>query len=173
MKSEALIEKKCRRITKDDYDNKLKTFKERQQIIVIEIEEHTKADESFYLTASQLLDVAKRASEIFESSEIEEKRQLLNFLLQNCQLDGRNLLFKMKTPFDTVLSCNSSSNWLHLSDSIKLLRLTYRILSTFQRGQIRFEGIRRGADRSLKSRAVSLMIAEAFRDCQLSCQATP
>ena len=66
------------------------------------MEEHSKADEDFYLTASKVLDLASRALQIFESSEVNEKRALLNFLLQNPVLSGRNLLFKPKSPFDAI-----------------------------------------------------------------------
>ena len=54
-----------------------------------------------------VLNLAKRAQEIFESSEIPEKRQLLNYLLQNIRLKRRKLLFNLKTPFDTVLKVNT------------------------------------------------------------------
>ena len=39
------------------------------------------ADENFYLAANITLNLAQRAKEIFKSSEPQEKRQLLNFLL--------------------------------------------------------------------------------------------
>jgi len=42
----------------------------------------------------------------------EEKRQLLNFLLQNLKLKNRKLLFKLKTPFDTVLQASKCSEML-------------------------------------------------------------
>ena len=68
-------------ITKDEYDKKLKELKEKQQDILLQIEDHTNADENFYLTANKVLSLAQRACDIFESSEPNEKRQLLNFLL--------------------------------------------------------------------------------------------
>ncbi|MCB9798320.1 hypothetical protein H6758_01175 [Candidatus Nomurabacteria bacterium] len=70
-----------------------------QQEIKIQLERHTVADENFSLSAAQLLSVAQRAAEIFESSEIEEKRQLLNFVFQNFKLKEKKLLFELKNPF--------------------------------------------------------------------------
>jgi len=99
-------------ITKDEYDTKLKLLKEKQQDILLQKEEHTKADENFYLTAAHVFSIAKRAKEIFMRSEIEEKRQLLNFLLQNCKLDGKKLSFELKTPFDRVLEANNCTTML-------------------------------------------------------------
>jgi len=82
------------RIANDMYDKKLKEYKEKQQDLFIQMEEHSKADENFYLTASKVLNLASRALQIFESSEVTEKRALLNFVLQNPVLSGRNLLLK-------------------------------------------------------------------------------
>lgn len=57
--------------------------------------------------------LAEKAYEIFKSSKVTEKRQLLNFLLQNLQLKGRKLImFTLKTPFDTVLQANKCSSML-------------------------------------------------------------
>lgn len=64
-----------------------------------------------------MLNLAQRAYEIFESSEVAEKRQLLNFLLQNLQLKDKKLIFTLKTPFDTVLQANKCSNLLRGQDS--------------------------------------------------------
>jgi site-specific DNA recombinase len=74
------------------------------------MQSYTDADENFYLTANMTLNLAKRAYEIFQSSEPEEKRQLLNFLFQNLKLQGKNLIFELKTPFDTVLQASKCSN---------------------------------------------------------------
>ena len=68
--------------------------------IVDEMKRHEKADQSFYVTANMVLNLAARAREIFESSEVEEKRQLLNLVFQNLQLDGKKLLTHLCEPFN-------------------------------------------------------------------------
>tara|TARA_Y100000310_G_scaffold241399_1_gene245356 strand:+ start:2079 stop:2342 length:264 start_codon:yes stop_codon:yes gene_type:complete len=78
---------------------------------------YIQADEKFYITANTVLSLAQRAYKIFKSSETHEKRQLLNFLLQNLQLNNRNLLFKLKTSFDKVLYANRYSGMLPEQDS--------------------------------------------------------
>lgn len=104
-------------ITKDMFNKKLTEYKEKQAEINEKMQQYTDADESFYLTANMVLNLAKRALEIFQSSEITEKRQLLNFLLQNCRLEGKKLIFELKTPFDTVLQASKCSNLLRGQDS--------------------------------------------------------
>lgn len=39
------------------------------------------ADDDYFINAERVLSLASRAKEIFESSEVEEKRQFLAFLL--------------------------------------------------------------------------------------------
>ena len=104
-------------ITKEMFNKKLKEYKERQAEINEELQRYTDADENYYITANMTLNLAKRAYEIFESSEVTEKRQLLNFLLQNLKLRGKKLLFELKTPFDTVLQASKCSDWLGGVDS--------------------------------------------------------
>jgi len=88
------------------FNEKLKELKEKQAEINERMQTYTDADKTFYLTANKVLNMAKRAKEAFLSSEVGEKRQLLNFLLQNLTLDGKKLNFELKTPFDTVLQAN-------------------------------------------------------------------
>ena len=99
------------------FNKKLKEYKENQAELNEEMQRYTDADENYYITANIVLNLAKKAYEIFQSSEVEEKRQLLNFLLQNLQLKGEKLMFKMKTPFDTVFQASKYSTLLRGQDS--------------------------------------------------------
>ena len=105
------------RITDEMYDRKLKEYKERQSAILTEMHIHSDADEEFYLTANMVLKLAQRALQIFKSSEVHEKRQFLNFLLQNCQLEGKNLTFSMRYPFDRILATSNQPIGLRGQDS--------------------------------------------------------
>lgn len=93
------------------YDNKLREYKERQNDIMFKMKQFENANQNHYITANQVLSIAKRAKDIFESSEPEKKRQLLGFVFQNLTLDGKNLSYKLKTPFDKVRLVNSCHNW--------------------------------------------------------------
>ena len=92
-----------RRITKDDYDKKLQELKDKQYRLNIEAEEHTKADHDYKLTISHVFSMSRRMGAIFESSEVPEKRAILNFLLQNPKVSDKKLVFTMAKPFDAVL----------------------------------------------------------------------
>lgn len=84
------------------YDNFLREHKSKQAELMEQMQDHSDADEHFYLTANMTLRLAKRAKAIFESSEVDEKRQFLGFLLQNCTLSAEKLTFSMRSPFNVM-----------------------------------------------------------------------
>lgn len=76
-------------ITKSEYDkyylqtrNKITDTEARLKLL-------QDAEDNYYLTVDHVLNLANRAKDIFESSEMEEKRQLIKLTLQNLRLNGR------------------------------------------------------------------------------------
>ena len=104
-KKEVLLEMRLNSsITQEEYDKKVQSMKEEQMKLQIELEEHTRADYDFLNTVSATFSIAKRAREIFDSSEIDEKRQILNYLLQNPVVKDKKLYFTTKKPFNMLLN---------------------------------------------------------------------
>ena len=104
-------------ITSEIYDKKMKELKEEQYVTTRKIEEYTQADENYHIIANTVFSLANRAQEIFESSEPNEKRQLLNLLIQNCRLSGKKLVFEVRSPFNTILETAHQPLGLPGSDS--------------------------------------------------------
>lgn len=96
---------------------KVVELKERQEENIEQQMLHSKADKGFYITANKILNLADKAVEIFESSKAEQKRQLLQYLLQNSTLNGKNLDITVKKPFDAILHASKSQSWLPDMDS--------------------------------------------------------
>ncbi len=103
------------------YDKKVLKYKGKQNKILNEMQAHSDAEQDFYLTANKVFNLAKRASEIFESSEPIGKRQLLNFLLQNCTLSGLNLHFKLKEPFNLIVETRHQPIGLRIVDDVRTI----------------------------------------------------
>lgn len=91
-------------ITREVYEAKLKEWKDKQYDLNLQMEDYTRADETYLVTMGTVLNLARRAVEIFEGSEIPEKRLLLRYLLQNPRVEGKKLVFELKSPFDTIAS---------------------------------------------------------------------
>ena len=49
-----------------------------------------------------VLSLAQRSRELFESSEVDEKRQLLNFVFQNLELKEKKLSVTLREPFKMI-----------------------------------------------------------------------
>jgi len=99
-------------ITKDIYDKKMQSLKDQQTKLGIELEEHTKADHDYKTTIATVFTIARNAKKIFDSSETHEKRAFLNFILQNPVVNGKNLEFTTKKPWNLVLELASTPTWL-------------------------------------------------------------
>ncbi|HSG31969.1 MAG TPA: recombinase family protein [Thermodesulfobacteriota bacterium] len=99
-------------ITSDDHERKCQELKNRQYDINEQIKKYLKADESFQVTVKTVLSLASKAYEIFESSNIEQKRKLINYVFSNLQLRGVTLEYHLKKPFDLMVDCTTYSEWL-------------------------------------------------------------
>jgi len=100
------------RITHVEYDTIFIGFKRREQDFLDELSSHSKADQSFLITVSYLLDVASRAYDLFTSSQPARKNQFLKFLFANLILKDAKLVWKLKKPFDSILECGVRQRWL-------------------------------------------------------------
>ncbi|MDP6119496.1 MAG: hypothetical protein QF748_00880, partial [Candidatus Pacebacteria bacterium] len=97
------------KIKEEDHNRKLTEIKEKQQKINIELEGYTDADESYHITARTVLSLAQRAKELFESSEVEEKRQILSFVFQNLSIKEKRLQYSLRSPFDVISKVGNDS----------------------------------------------------------------
>ena len=105
------------RITTDEYDRLYKVFREKIEETDAKLVNLQDAEDTYYLTANYLLQLANEAYDLFISSEIEQKRQLLKLVLQNPTLDGRKVQYDVVKPFDTILNCADNNLWLPRVDS--------------------------------------------------------
>ncbi len=95
-------------IQADFFKKKLKDYKDREREIIREMERYIVADESAHVTANTVLSLASRARDIFESSEVDEKRQLLNFVFQNLELKEKKLSITLREPFKIIKDASLS-----------------------------------------------------------------
>lgn len=94
------------------YLEKVREYKGRQTEILEEMKRHEVADQNFHLTANMVMKLAARARELFESSEVDEKRQLLNFVFQNLKLNEKTLLIDTHEPFTAMMGYKQCpTNW--------------------------------------------------------------
>ena len=57
------------------------------------------------------IDFVANLSNLMKAASPDEKNMLLKRLLTNCVLDGAVLKYKIKAPFDKLLSCTNYKKW--------------------------------------------------------------
>ena len=85
------------------------TYKETD--LLDEIKSHNEADEAFVISCSYILELAKRASELFTRSQPEQKNKLLRFVFANCSVKGEKLNPKLKRVFEGIVKSNKTKDW--------------------------------------------------------------
>ena len=89
----------------------LKPLRERQDEIEVELNQLQQADKRFEMTLDVMLDLASKSYTLFESSRNTEKREILKLLFSNLTLNGENLDYIYRKPFNLFVNLESSQQW--------------------------------------------------------------
>ncbi len=81
------------------------------------MEAHVEADETCLITIKVVTDLARRAKEIFMSSNLDEKRELLNFVFSNLKLREKSLPVTLREPFSLLMAASHQPICLRMLDS--------------------------------------------------------
>ena len=98
-------------ISEEFYKKKVQEYRREQNNIKVKMDNLHEADQQYYLTANLLLQLARRASEIFKSSKPDIKRQLFKLVLSNPTINDGTLCATIRKPFSYFAEGLSRSNW--------------------------------------------------------------
>ncbi len=88
-----------RNVDEDFFKQKREGYRREQKNIRTRLDNLEGADDGYYVSACYLLQLANKAPAIFESSEVETKRQLIKLVLQNPVINGVSLSSTIRKPF--------------------------------------------------------------------------
>ena len=77
------------------------------------------AEDNYYITAKYVLEISSRAYELFKSSEVEERRQLIKLVLSNTRIEGKKVRFEAQKPFLQILDFADRQAWLPLLNAFR------------------------------------------------------
>lgn len=117
MRSNLYVDKLKGRITESEYDKYDQDFREQMQDLETRLGMLQEAENNYYITAKYVLDLTSQAHKLFISSEVEERRQLITFILQNLRVEGKKVRFEAKKPFNLILNFVNDQSWLPEQDS--------------------------------------------------------
>ena len=109
------------KIDADIYEKKLNEYKSRQLEITSLMEAHIDADKASLITVKTILNLAKRAKDIYESSKVEEKRQILRFLFSNLEMKNKKAIITLREPFDKLIAVSDHPRCRKRRDGLALL----------------------------------------------------
>ena len=88
--------------TESEYDKFYKALRDKLTKITIKLDQLQEADDNYFITTKYVLDITNRAFELFLSSEVEEKRQLIKLVLSNLRVEDENVVYDVQKPFDLL-----------------------------------------------------------------------
>ncbi len=101
----------------DDYRHKHESLKNRQHDLVSLIHAYDEADSSFGGMMEKLMKVAIDAHRAFQNSNLEDRRELLNFVFSKLCLKGATLCHTYNFPFGVFENMGDCSKWRREWDS--------------------------------------------------------
>jgi site-specific DNA recombinase len=96
------IDKLDRVIDAAFFERKSAEWRDEQQALLRQIAQHQQANQTYLEEGIQLLELARRAPELFARQQPREKRRLLDFVLSNCTWRGGELAVTYRQPFDLL-----------------------------------------------------------------------
>lgn len=84
------------------FDRKASEWRGEQDRLLLTIEDHQSANQTYLEEGVRLLELAQGAHKLFEKQPANEKRRLLNFLLSNCSWKGGEMTATFRQPFDLL-----------------------------------------------------------------------
>ena len=103
------VDKLDGRVDQTFFERKASEWRAEQDRILRAVEGHQTANRTYLDEGIQLLDLARRAHDLFRRQEPREKRRLLDFVVSNCTWRDGRLNATYRQPFDILAL--SAANW--------------------------------------------------------------
>lgn len=104
-------------ITRDLYIKKLEENKKEQEIITDKLVHYSTLAHKSLIGLKDLISLLSRVERIYNFSNFEEKRKILNLLYSKMELKGKSCLFSIRKPVENILSTGLRQTWLLDLDS--------------------------------------------------------
>lgn len=99
------------KIDAETYHYKLDEYKREQQSLLLEIKSYSTGSQDELNIAREVLEIVSNIKEIFVSSKLDEKQQLLGFMFSNLKLDAEKLDLELRYPFQIMANVQEGHIW--------------------------------------------------------------
>ncbi|MGZ3743826.1 MAG: recombinase family protein [Pseudobdellovibrionaceae bacterium] len=105
------------KITAEFWESKTAQWKQEQSDIESRLVALRQANTSYLEQGIKLMELARRAPELFKSMNHDEKRELLNLVLSNPRIENGSVCYNYKKPFSMFVNVTQLENWRGGRDS--------------------------------------------------------
>ena len=99
-------------IDETTYHRKREQYLAERAALENQVKQHLVADDKYVDFGCLVLDVANRASDIYQVRKPEEKKYLCNLIFSNLFLADKIVKFRLNTIFQAVLKYQETKDWL-------------------------------------------------------------
>ena len=99
------------RITESDYDKFYISLRDQLTNLDVQLSHLNEAEENYFIASKHILKLSCKAHDLFESSEVEERRQLIKLVLSNLKIKDGKVVFTLQKPFDLIINYVDSQEW--------------------------------------------------------------
>lgn len=99
------------KITDEHYDRFYESLRIKRDDVSIRLSRLEAAEDNYYVTARYILELASRAYDLFTSSEVAERRQLVKLVLQNVCVKDEKIVYDALKPFDLFIKAGDGQLW--------------------------------------------------------------
>ena len=97
------------------YEAKQEQIAKQRQELEATAEKYKTIDSTMKESICKVMSMSCNISEIFDKASPTRKNQLLKILISDCKLNGKVLEYKVKAPFDKLLSCTNYKKWKNVA----------------------------------------------------------
>ncbi len=97
------------------YEAKQEQIAKQRQELEATAEKYKTIDSTMKESICKVMSMSCNISEIFDKASSTRKNQLLKLLISDCKLNDKVLEYKVKAPFDKLLSCTNYKKWKNVA----------------------------------------------------------
>lgn len=109
-------------LSKPEYDEMIADLQVQRQNAEVRLQKPSNADDEFNKNLSTIFSLASRSYELFKSSQLGKKRDILGLLFTNFYVSGESVGFTLVEPFKDMLEYSDSPVWLRLGTTLRTER---------------------------------------------------
>ncbi len=99
------------KLPQSTYETKKAAIDKEMDELKASVEKYKTIDGNMKEAITKVVSMAVNISNIFDKATPDKQNQLLRLLITDCQLNGKRLEYKLKTPFDKLIACKNYQDW--------------------------------------------------------------